>query len=54
VHARELRALLVEVRNQQYAPALCGHKNSAAVELPGYVRALLGAEFAPSRPRPTA
>jgi hypothetical protein len=53
-HARELRALLVEVRKQQYAPASCGHNNSAAVELAGYVRALLGAEPPPSRPRPPA
>ena len=50
-HVRELRALLVEVRKQQYAPATCGHNNSAAVELAGYLRALLGPEPAPSRPR---
>jgi len=45
-HVRELRTLLVEVRKQQYAPATCGHNNSAAVELAGYVRALLGPESA--------
>jgi hypothetical protein len=50
-HVRELRALLVEVRKQQYAPATCGHNNSAAVELAGYLRALLGPEPAPLRPR---
>jgi hypothetical protein len=43
-HVRELQALLVEVRNQQYAPATGGHNNSAAVELAGYLRALLGPE----------
>ena len=50
-HVRELRALLLEVRKQQYAPATCGHNNSAAVELAGYVRALLGPELTPPRPR---
>ena len=50
-HVRELRALLVEVRKQQYAPATCGHNNSAAVELAGYLRALLGPEPMPSRTR---
>jgi hypothetical protein len=50
-HVRELRALLVEVRKQQYAPATCGHNNSAAVELAGYLRALLGPESASPRPR---
>jgi hypothetical protein len=49
-HVRELRALLVEVRKQQYAPATCGHNNSAAVELAGYLRALLGSEPTPPRP----
>jgi hypothetical protein len=49
-HVRELRTLLVEVRKQQYAPATCGHNNSAAVELAGYLRALLGPE--PTSPRP--
>jgi hypothetical protein len=49
-HVRELRALLVEVRKQQYAPATCGHNNSAAVELAGYVRALLGPELTPPMP----
>jgi len=49
-HVRELRALLVEVRKQQYAPATCGHNNSAAVELAGYLRALLGPESASPRP----
>jgi hypothetical protein len=49
-HVRELRALLVEVRKQQYAPATCGHNNSAAVELSGYVRALLGPEPTSYRP----
>jgi hypothetical protein len=53
-HVRELRVLLTEVRKQQYAPATCGHNNSAAIELAGYVRALLGPESAPSRPRPPA
>jgi hypothetical protein len=48
-HVRELRALLVEVRKQQYAPATCGHNNSAAVELAGYLRALLGPESVPPR-----
>jgi hypothetical protein len=43
-HVRELRGMLVEVRKQQYAPATCGHNNSAAVELAGYVRALLAPE----------
>jgi hypothetical protein len=46
-HVRELRALLAEVRKQQYAPATCGHTNSAAVELAGYLRALLGPETSP-------
>ena len=50
-HVRELRALLVEVRKQQYAPATCGHNNSAAVELAGYLRALLGPEPAPPHTR---
>lgn len=50
-HVRELRALLVEVRKQQYAPAACGHNNSAAIELAGYMRALLGPEPTPPRPR---
>jgi hypothetical protein len=45
-HVRELRVLLGEVRKQQYAPATCGHNNNAAVELAGYVRALLGPEQA--------
>jgi hypothetical protein len=36
--------LLGEVRKQQYAPATCGHNNNAAVELAGYLRALLGPE----------
>jgi hypothetical protein len=49
-HVRELRALLAEVRKQQYAPAPCGN-NSAAVELAGYLRALLGPEPTPPRPR---
>jgi hypothetical protein len=49
-HVRELRTLLLEVRKQQYAPATCGHNNSAAVELAGYLRALLGPE--PTSPRP--
>jgi hypothetical protein len=48
-HVRELRALLVEVRKQQYAPATCGHNNSAAIELAGYLRALLGPEPTPRR-----
>jgi hypothetical protein len=48
-HVRELRALLVEVRKQQYAPATCGHNNSAAIELAGYLRALLGPERTPPR-----
>jgi hypothetical protein len=43
-HVRELRVLLGEVRKQQYAPATCGHNNNAAVELAGYLRALLGPE----------
>jgi hypothetical protein len=46
-HVRELRALLGEVRKQQYAPATCGHNNNAAVELAGYLRALLGPESPP-------
>lgn len=50
-HVRELRSLLGEVRKQQYAPATCGHNNSAAVELAGYLRALLGPESTPSTPR---
>jgi hypothetical protein len=60
-HVRELRVLLGEVRKQQYAPATCGHNNNAAVELAGYLRALLGPEptlqptrrpeQAPARPR---
>ena len=50
-HVRELRALLVEVRKQQYAPATCGHNNSAAIELAGNLRALLGPESASPRPR---
>ena len=41
-HVRELRVLLGEVRKQQYAPATCGHNNNAAVELAGYLRALIG------------
>jgi hypothetical protein len=53
-HVHELRALLIEVRKQQYAPASCGHNNNAAVELAGYVRALLGPEPTPPRPRPPA
>ena len=53
-HVRELRTLLIEVRKQQYAPASCGHNNSAAVELAGYVRALIGVEPPPARPRPSA
>ena len=48
-HVRELRALLVDVRKQQYTPATCG--NSAAVELSGYLRALLGPEPTPLPPR---
>lgn len=54
-HARELRVLLSEVRKQQYAPATCGHNNAAAVELAGYLRALLGPEATPPlsrRPEP--
>ena len=50
-HVRELRVLLGEVRKQQYAPATCGHNNSAAVELAGYLRALLGSELTPPTPR---
>ena len=46
-HVRELRALLGEVRKQQYAPATCGHNNNAAVELAGYLRAVLGPESPP-------
>jgi hypothetical protein len=46
-HVRELRVLLGEVRKQQYAPATCGHNNNAAVELAGYLRALLGPELTP-------
>jgi len=46
-HVRELRVLLGEVRKQQYAPATCGHNNNAAVELAGYLRALLGPEPLP-------
>jgi hypothetical protein len=53
-HVRELRALLVEVRKQQYAPETCGHINSAAVELAGYLRALLGPEPTPPRPQEPA
>jgi hypothetical protein len=49
-HVRELRALLVEVRKQRYAPATCGHNNSAAIELAGYLRALLGPDPTPRRP----
>ena len=51
-HVRELRVLLFEVRKQQYAPETCGHVNSAAVELAGYLRALLGPEPTAPRPRP--
>lgn len=59
-HVRELRALLVEVRKQHYAPTTCGHNNSAAVELAGYLRALLGPDptllrsrlHEPALPRP--
>ena len=50
-HVRELRVLLGEVRKQQYAPATCGQNNNAAVELAGYLRALLGPEQALPRPR---
>ncbi len=46
-HVRELRVLLGEVRKQQYAPATCGHNNNAAVELAGYLRALIGPEPSP-------
>jgi hypothetical protein len=49
-HVRELRVLLGEVRQQQYAPATCGH-NNAAVELAGYLRALLGPEPTPQATR---
>jgi hypothetical protein len=50
-HVRELRVLLGEVRKQQYAPTTCGHNNSAAVELAGYLRALLGPVLTPPTPR---
>jgi hypothetical protein len=50
-HVRELRVLLGEVRKQQYAPATCGHNNNAAVELAGYLRALLGTEPTLQPPR---
>lgn len=49
-HVWELRVLLAEVRKQQYVPIPCGHNNSAAVELAGYLRALLGPEPTPPRP----
>jgi hypothetical protein len=52
-HVRELRVLLGEVRKQQYAPATCGHNNNAAVELAGYLRALLGPEPMPQATRRT-
>jgi hypothetical protein len=50
-HVRELRVLLGEVRKQQYAPATCGHNNNAAVELAGYLRALIGPEPSPQPAR---
>lgn len=50
-HVRELRVLPGEVRKQQYAPATCGHNNNAAVELAGYLRALLGPEPMPQATR---
>jgi hypothetical protein len=50
-HIRELRVLLGEVRKQQYAPATCGHNNNAAVELAGYLRALVGPEPMPPATR---
>jgi len=36
-HVHELRALLIEVRKQQYTPASRGHNSNAAVELAGAV-----------------
>ena len=43
---RELRALLAEVRRQHFAPP--GAALTAAVELAGYVRAVIGPESAPT------